>query len=235
MHRPRILISASADQHTDPYERAVAAAGGDPVVRRPTDPLQAYLDTDPHAILLAGGASVAPERYGSDYEPGVVFDPEVDRDEREFALLAHERGQRLPILGICRGLQVLNVAFGGTLWQYLPDRGHHDDHAPPGDRHYLAHGVRPDGGYLGALLGTQPLSVNSIHDQAVRTLAPALRATVHTGDGVVEGVESPDGRVIAVQWHPEELVPAQERSARLFADLVQRALDAPIAHREALA
>jgi Predicted glutamine amidotransferases len=220
---PRILITAGQHQNTAPYEHAVAAAGGLPIVRRPSHTLDAYLDTDPDAIILAGGASVAPERYGSDYELGVNFEPEYLRDEREFALLAHEIGRERPVFGICRGMQVLNVALGGTLWQHLSSRGLADNHDPNLERTHLAHTVLPHSGHLAEILGSESLMVNSIHEQAVRVLAPGLIATIHTEDGLVEGMESFDRRVLAVQWHPEELAPTQQRSRRLFDDLIARA------------
>ncbi|MCM3501171.1 gamma-glutamyl-gamma-aminobutyrate hydrolase family protein [Microbacterium sp. P26] len=230
---PRVLITAGEGQDAVPYERAVRAAGGDPLVRRPSHGFDAYLATDPEAIVLAGGASVAPEWYGSGYESGVSFAPEPDRDAREFALLEHPVGRTVPLLGICRGMQVLNVALGGTLWQHLPSGDWIDTHDPDLERTHLAHTVRATGGHLGVVLGNDDLHVNSIHEQAVRDLAPGLRATVHTSDGLVEGVETPDLRIVAVQWHPEELAPLGHPSHRLFDDLVQRALSARLALQKA--
>ncbi|GAA2175972.1 hypothetical protein GCM10009846_27950 [Agrococcus versicolor] len=221
---PITLISAGQMQHTLPYERSVQAAGGVAVVRRPADGLDAYLAVAPDAVVLAGGASIDPSHYGADYEAGVAFDPEPARDALELALLRHRATTTLPVLGICRGLQMVNVASGGTLWQHLPLHGHPDAHAPDVPRDQLVHGVRADSGVLASLLGTERFVVNSIHDQAVRRLAPGFRATVHTDDGhVVEGIESLDGRILAVQWHPEELAATHAQSRSLFTDLVRRA------------
>lgn len=224
IRRPRILISAGQEQHTDPYGEAVYAAGGEPVVRRPSDGIAAYWDSRPDGMILAGGASINPSRYGSAYEAGVVFEPEEPRDQIEFELLSDPLASKFPVLGICRGQQLLNVFHGGTLWQHLPDRSLADDHWPEGPRTAIAHTVTARSGRLAEVLGTASLPVNSIHLQAIRDLAPGLIATVFTDDGLIEGIESADGRIIAVQWHPEELAPFQPESSSIFTDLITRAL-----------
>lgn len=223
---PVVVVLAGETTNAEPYLRAVTAAGGRPVLLRPSAGQQAWHDADADALVLAGGASVAPERYGRGYEAGVEFDPEHDRDEFELGVLATPRAQAVPVLGICRGLQVLNVHHGGTLWQYLPHRGLADQHAPDVARDALVHQVQATAGTLRQLAGEEPFPVNSIHDQAVRDLGSGLRVTAETGDGVIEGVESLDGRVHAVQWHPEELAATHAVSAALFASLIERAVEA---------
>jgi putative glutamine amidotransferase len=218
---PRIVITAGQLQFTDPYVAAVLGAGGDPVVIRPSDGIEAWRAAEADGLILAGGASIAPERYGLPYEPGVEFTPEYPRDDLEFHVLDEATG--IPVLGICRGLQVLNVHHGGTLWQYLPHRDLVDSHAPEVARTTLTHSVAASGGTLAELVGTDRFAVNSIHDQAVRDLGSGLVATIFTDDGLVEGFESADARIIAVQWHPEELAPTQDQSHALFVHLVARA------------
>ncbi|HEX5634714.1 MAG TPA: gamma-glutamyl-gamma-aminobutyrate hydrolase family protein, partial [Gemmatimonadales bacterium] len=133
----------------------------------------------------------------------------------------------LPVLGICRGLQLVNVALGGTLWQDLPTE---HPTAIPHDRadlrHARTHEVEVVAGSLAAqALGTTRLGVNSFHHQAIRALAPGLRATAFAPDGVIEAVElDGDGWVLAVQWHPEEMVEDAAAPDRgLFAALADAA------------
>ncbi len=221
---PVVAVLVGETTRAEPYLRAVAAAGGRPVPLRPSAGSAGWDTCDADALLLAGGASVAPERYGRGFEAGVAFEPEHDRDEFELSVLATPLAQALPVLGVCRGLQVLNVHHGGTLWQYLPHHGLADQHAPDLPRQALVHQVRATAGSLRDLVGDDPFSVNSIHDQAVRDLGDGLRVTAETTDGVVEGIESLDGRVTAVQWHPEELVPHHRQSVALFTDLIARAV-----------
>ncbi len=221
MKTPRIVIAAGQLQFADPYVNAVRRAGGDPFVIRPSDGIEGWKKADADGLILAGGASVAPERYGLPYEQGVEFTPEPLRDELEFRILAD--AAEIPVLGICRGLQVLNVFHGGTLWQYLPHRDLLDAHAPETERTALSHSVVARGGVLGSLVGLSRFAVNSIHDQAVRDLGAGLVATVFTDDGLVEGLETHDARIVAVQWHPEELSATQNQSHALFVHLVESA------------
>ena len=154
--------------------------------------------------------------------------PSRERDLFELALFAAARQRELPILGICRGIQVVNVALGGTLWQDLPsERPGEVDHNPEAARSERTHLVRLEPGSLAAsALGGTEIRVNSFHHQAIRDLAPKLVATGWTDDGLIEAVESAPGQpwLLAVQWHPEEMH-AEVRSPDrgLFRALVERA------------
>ncbi|MBQ0894578.1 gamma-glutamyl-gamma-aminobutyrate hydrolase family protein [Micromonospora sp. U56] len=181
------------------YVRAVSAAGGRAVVLPPDD-----VDADVVRVLdglvLAGGADVAPERY--DQPPDPRTEPRPDRDAGELALLAGALAADLPVLGICRGLQLLVVAHGGVLHQHLPDVVGHDRHRPAPGR-YGAHPVRVAPGSLAGAVMAGVDRVNSYHHQGVADPG-RLVATGWADDGVVEAVEDPRRRfLLGVQWHPE--------------------------------
>jgi putative glutamine amidotransferase len=159
-------------------------------------------------LVLTGGEDVAPDRYGAAPHPR-LGDVDPVRDAAELALIAAARARRLPILAICRGIQILNVALGGTLYQDLESER-------PGSVPHSGetnHGVRVEpGSLLERTLGTRSATVNSRHHQAIRDLAPGLKAVAWADDGVIEGAEAVDasGRaggpwIVAVQWHPEDL------------------------------
>ncbi len=164
-------------------------------------------------LVLTGGEDVAPDRYGATPHPRLG---EVDpvRDAAELALIAAARKRRLPILAICRGIQILNVALGGTLYQDLDsERPGPVPHAGETSRH----AVRVEAGSrLERTLGTRSATVNSRHHQAIRDLAPDLKAVAWAEDGVIEGAEPADASapwIVAVQWHAEDLT---ERGGGLF-------------------
>jgi putative glutamine amidotransferase len=222
MPAPVILITAGHKTPTKPYEDAVEQAGGEPLVYLPgRDP--AELPNQARGLVIAGGASVEPARYGAGVEPGVTPTMDLPRDELEFTILDQAVRRRVPVLGICRGFQVVNVYYGGTLHQELTLTSFELLHRPDADRDHRAHAVRTHGGRLAALLGSDELQVNSIHRQGIKALGAGLLATVFAPDGLIEGVESPDGLVLAVQWHPEELIGDDPAARRLFTDLVERA------------
>jgi len=156
-------------------------------------------------LVLTGGEDVAPDRYGATPHPRLG---EVDpvRDAAELALIAAARSRRLPILAICRGIQILNVALGGTLYQ---DLGSERPGPVPHASETTRHAVRVEAGsLLERTLGTQSATVNSRHHQAIRDLAPGLKAVAWADDGVIEGAEPADAGapwIVAVQWHPEDL------------------------------
>lgn len=156
-------------------------------------------------LVLTGGEDVAPERYGATPHPR-LGDVDPGRDAAEVALITAARARRLPILAICRGIQILNVALGGTLYQDLEsERPGPVSHADEASRHAIRLAA---GSLLERTLGTPTATVNSRHHQAIRDLAPGLRAVAWADDGVIEGAEPADVNaswLLAVQWHPEDL------------------------------
>lgn len=162
------------------------------------------------ALVLTGGEDVDPARYGA--SPGPRLGPtNTARNATEIAavLAASQRG--LPTLAICRGIQVLNVALGGTLIQDIPsERPHALGHDPDAPRDTRTHAVRVvEGSRVARALGATTLQVNSVHHQAIDRLAPGLVLTATAPDGIVEAVESADDDrwwLTGVQWHPEEFV-----------------------------
>jgi putative glutamine amidotransferase len=185
------------------YVHWVARAGAVPVILSPVPGAAGSMTDRVDGLLLTGGADMDPVRFGAAPHPEAQR-PDVERDQFELDLLdaAAERG--LPVLAICRGIQVVNVWRGGTLHQHLPDVGAHADHlATPGA--YGSHRVRVDpASRLGAILGRDELDVPTHHHQAVDRLGEGLVATAWADDGFVEGLEEPErDYLVAVQWHPE--------------------------------
>ena len=208
------------------YARAIALAGGVPVLIPSlgvSDGLRALYDTI-DGILLPGGADIAPSYYGEEPHP-TADTPDVPLDETEIALARWALAEAKPVLGICRGQQVLNVAAGGTLIQDIPSElpGALTHRVEP--RNSIAHPivVEPDS-RLADLLGALEVPVNSLHHQSVDKVAPGLVVTARAPDGVAEGLEHPDHPfAVAVQFHPEELVPGHAASERLLQRFVAEA------------
>jgi putative glutamine amidotransferase len=168
-------------------------------------------------LLLPGGADVDPAFYGADPDPRLGT---VDRelDQTELALFRQARESGRPVFGICRGQQLINVAMGGTLVQHLD--GHE---ARALGRAHLAHRVEVEPtSELGRAAGEDSIAVNSLHHQAVDRVAPGLRPTARTAEGVVEALETEDGSVVAVQCHPEELATDLPWARSLFEGFVDR-------------
>ena len=207
---------------TRTYTDMVVAAGGVPVLLPPVPPVAEIVDRL-DGVLLSGGPDVAPDRYGAAPHPRAgAAHPE--RDEAELAVLDRALRRGLPVLGVCRGAQLLNVGFGGTLHQHLPDVLGHDGHNPtPGA--FVDVDVRLDpASRVGAAVGPQVL-VRCHHHQAVDRLAAGLVATGWAADGTVEALEDPSRPfVVGVQWHPEEDV----ADLRLVAALVSAARVRPL-------
>jgi putative glutamine amidotransferase len=206
------------------YVRAVEAAGGIPVVMPPLAPtdvpaLVARLD----GLLLSGGPDLAPEAYGA--KPHAELgDTEAGLDAFEYAVVGEALEAGLPILGVCRGAQALNVVRGGTLHQHLPDLGDAVVHRQRDDAQRTTHEVKVvRGTRLARVLGTTRLEVNSFHHQAVDRLGAGLRVSARAPDGTIEAIEDPAlPFMLAVQWHAETLVP-DSPSRALFEELVAAA------------
>ena len=193
------------------YVQAVWQAGGTPVLiplGLPEEKLEGLLP-GLNGILFSGGGDVHPRRYGEQIHP-LVNSVDEDRDRVEIALFQAAYDRKMPVLGICRGLQVINIALGGSLYedlltQHLNSLKHDHFHSEAPD--YLAHTVTVDpDSSLAGILGATHLEVNSLHHQGVRHLATGLRATAHASDGVIEAFQMEDYPFgLAVQWHPEWL------------------------------
>jgi putative glutamine amidotransferase len=198
------------------YRRAVEAAGAETVDLPPGTQDMRGLD----GLLLPGGWDVDPALYGEKPDPKVGdIDPELD--ETEIRLFKDAREKQIPVLGICRGQQVINVAMGGTLLQHL--EGHE---VRAFGRSHLAHRASVDpSSELGRAADGREIQVNSLHHQAVGVLAPGLRQTATGDDGTVEGIETDDGLIVAVQCHPEELTGDLPWARSLFKRFVTRAGD----------
>jgi putative glutamine amidotransferase len=174
-------------------------------------------------VLLAGGSDIEPARYG-EIRCAECGPSDPDRDAVEILLVKYALSEKLPILGLCRGVQLLNVACGGTLYQDIPSQVpgaiKHDFTAAQqySDRASLEHDVRiKPNSLLAQVLGESVVLVNSIHHQAVKELGQNLVATAYSNDGVVEAIEGTvGGFLLGVQWHPEELVETDPRMKRLF-------------------
>ncbi len=191
------------------YVDMVARAGGLPVLLPPTDGVAGVLDRL-DGLILSGGGDVDPARYGAERSQA-CGPPNPARDEAELELCLQALAARLPLLGICRGLQVINVALGGTLHQHLPDLVGHDGHSPE-LAGYGSHKVSiAPGSQLSAVLGRTDAAVPTHHHQAIDRLGTGLVATAWTDDGVIEAVEfasagdepTAGASMLAVQWHPE--------------------------------
>lgn len=192
-----VLDTHKIDVYYSLYARAVVDAGGLPV--------HLPLDVDPRefverldGILLTGGADINPSQYGHEVDGSVDIDDL--RDELELKLLDGAIELKVPVLGICRGLQVINVHAGGTLHQHVPSHTFHDD-----DGSATVHEVNFElATTLGGIYGARH-DVNSLHHQSIDALGDDLVVAGRSPDGSIEAIERSDSPVIAVQWHPEML------------------------------
>lgn len=206
-----------------PYVRALIDAGATPLlIPVNNDPTRAaeYIGLI-DGLLLPGGQDVNPLLYGQDPVPQVKYVlEEQDLMELELIRMAVEKG--IPVMGICRGMQLMNVAFGGTLIQDLQTSISHKQDMSI--RSQATHGAKLlAGSLLESLLGTEPLYVNSYHHQAVDAAAPGFTVSATAADGVIEAIENPEKNLWAVQWHPEEMYIRYPRFANLFRHLVETA------------
>ncbi len=199
------------------YLRAIACAGATGIVIPVGADARSVVDRI-DGLVLAGGPDVDPAQYGAPQDPATVT-ADSDRDASEMALLRCADERQLPVLAICRGMQLLNVVRGGTLHQHLPEVVGTTAHQPePGT--FAVHGVRVDSDTpLAKALGTVTPTVTCHHHQAVDRVGARLRPIARHEDGTIEALEDEDeARILAVQWHPEE-----EEDSPLFAWLAHAA------------
>lgn len=208
------------------YTKAVEDAGGCPVILPVVNaldsiwPMVEKLD----GIIFTGGSDIDPKYYNEAPQKG-LGDIVPDRDRHEINLCRRILAEtEIPVLGICRGIQLINVSLGGTLYQDLAHdwKGHH--HALSNyPKHSPSHKVHlHDNSWLAVLAGVTELHTNSFHHQAVKDLGKGLKTVIKAEDGMVEGVEMEGGRfVAAVQWHPEMMCPSDLDSVRLFKNFVE--------------
>lgn len=195
---PDSLHHLEGDWFYADYARGILDAGGLPVnLPLDADPTR-YIDRL-DAILLSGGADIAPDRYGAASETD-DFPPEPQRDEFEWQLFTAAAERELPILGICRGLQMVNVASGGSLNQHVPEHAAFDDHPAT-----LLHGLKLETDSVLGSIYPADHRVNSLHHQTVDRVGAGLRVTARSDDQTVEGLEHESLPIVAVQWHPEML------------------------------
>jgi putative glutamine amidotransferase len=221
---------------TPAYVDAVTAAGGAPLLiplGLAEDILSSLLDLV-DGLVLTGGGDIAGDQYHSEHTE-YILDVDDDRDRTEIFLAREALSRHKPLLGICRGHQLLNVALGGTLYEdvlsLMPGAIKHEYYNVM-PREYLAHTVAiTAGSRLATTTGLTHAQVNSLHHQGIRDLAPRLKAVAHAPDGLIEGVEVMDYPfAIGVQWHPENLYPTDPAMLALFRGLVSEAEGAQLAH-----
>ena len=235
----------------DHYSRAITAAGGAPVIIPFSHDVSVYEALLPRmdGFVLSGGHDISPVRYGGDITYGKLSELTPEREEVEYLLLSYAYQFDFPLLGICRGMQMINVFFGGTLYLDLDEqfegRAAADDEPVAGEGVATAKGAKVNHWQsrdydhpthtvrilpetkLGRILGRDHASVNSMHHQGVRTLPPNLSPTAYAPDGLVEGVEASDCTfLLGVQWHPEYFA-GEGRMGPLFNALVNAAATTP--------
>jgi putative glutamine amidotransferase len=206
------------------YAEAVARAGGQPAllpspsVASPDEILERF-----DGLLLIGGGDVDPMRYGADAHAR-LYGVNRDRDQIEIDLARAAAKAAFPTLAICRGPQVANVAFGGTLRQHIPDEGLTGHGVPQEDDGYVPHDVRIEpGSKLSTAAGGEHITGSSSHHQAIDRLADGLDAVAWSEDGVIEGFERSDGWFVAVQWHPEVTAGTDPAQQSLFDAFIAQA------------
>lgn len=209
------------------YVKAIMDAGGVPVLIPSSihedgwDAAYSRLD----GILFSGGGDISLDYFSGDPHPR-IDDVDLERDSVELKMIQAAASDGKPFLGICRGCQVMNVAFGGTLYTHIPDQLPNSlDHSYPGNmRTVLVHEVKiEEGTRIAEIYGEPIIKVNSLHHQGLKDIAPSLRVAGHAPDGLVEAIEFPDHPFgLAVQWHPEWLTD-QEATRNLFRRFIESA------------
>ena len=225
------------------YAEAIVAAGGAPLMLPLSGDPRVYETLFPliDGFVLTGGNDIDPARYGAVADSGKISEHSPDREELEYLILSYAYRFDLPLLGICRGMQMINVCLGGTLYRDLDDQfpgvrrpGVNDDlaelprlaHWQKEDYHTPTHrvGIKP-GSLLAEMMGTSPVKVNSMHHQGICEVSPKVEAVAWAEDGLVEGIEVRDRSfILGVQWHPEFFAKRKvKRLTCVFSGLIEAA------------
>jgi putative glutamine amidotransferase len=230
---PLIAVVGAVEKHQEEarlsvptlYLEAIERAGGLPVV---VHPLRLEGEDSHHfldrfgALVLTGGGDIDPSFYGQSPDPH-LYGLDAIRDEFEIALTGAALERGVPLLAICRGIQVLNIARGGTLDQHIVGKTS-ETHGIPGGGAPVLHPVRVEpGSTLFEVMGVESIVSSCHHHQAIATLGEGLKPVAWADDGVIEAVEGPTTAVIAVQWHPEDTAADDPVQQKLFDTLVQKA------------
>lgn len=233
--KPLIGITCSFDHKEgryflpDGYVEAILGAGGYPVLL----PGSANLSTvEPYlkkiqGLLLSGGVDVDPYHFNEEPAPG-LGEIVPERDAFEIMLVKAALKEHMPVLGICRGIQVMNIAYGGTIIQHIPARAEKSlKHAQSAPRYHSTHSITvAEGTKLYRLFGSGKVRVNSFHHQAVKKLAPGFKVSAKAPDGIIEAIESTKHKfVLGVQWHPECMITHDTNARVLFQAFVKAVIE----------
>ncbi len=222
MKRPIIVIPGSSGEKEDrtpiyfvhkKYIEALVKAGAEPLfICGTAGPSYEYIEKNMDGLLIVGGDDIDPKKYEADKKE-YTKNLDVERDNLDFKLIEIALKKKVPVLGICRGLQAINIHFGGTLYQDIESEFpntqkeiEHDNHNIH-SRDWVAHKITiKEDSRLREILGVEETGVNGLHHQAIKKLGTGLRAVAHAPDGIVEAIEHVDHpEIIGVQCHPEEL------------------------------
>ena len=208
------------------YVKAILDAGGIPLLLPSCGSAEEYAQFAEKidGYLVPGGQDVATLLYNEEPSRQVTFVRRAD-DEYEFALIRKMAELNKPVLGICRGCQVINVAFGGSLYQDIPtqcpDAHGHYQTAPRTEAYHTVNLVA--GSRLAAILGKETTGINSYHHQAVKDVAPNFRINANARDGIIEGIEHEEKFILGVQWHPEGMYEAHPHFKNIFTEVIAEA------------
>lgn len=211
------------------YIERVIEAGGMPLIIPSKIALEdcKQIVEEIDGLLVPGGGDILPSLFGEETHPAVVYALK-DNDLFEMELVRLARDHNKPIIGICRGLQVINVAFGGTLYQDIATqykneichRQSRENTDEPMHKVYLK-----EDSYISRILGKSIIDVNTLHHQSIKEMGEGLNNVGEAADGVIEAIESDDGMIVGVQWHPEMLAPKYKEFQSFFKDLVEKSYE----------
>jgi putative glutamine amidotransferase len=214
---------------TETYVNAVAAAGGTPIVLVPTDDTERLLDLV-DGLVFSGGADIEPSLYGENETHPKTYGINADRDRFELDLIRGAAERDIPTLCICRGIQVLNVAFGGTLYQDVADQFSTEvahaqgDHSIPAQEPSHRVEVEPSS-FVASVYGATSLETNSFHHQTLKDVPETIEVAAWSADGTIEAVSMKDKRyIVGLQWHPEMMWQAHHEHLRPFTSLIDASI-----------